>query len=331
MSVLTTKGKARTMNVNSIKKIFDQANDLMEDNNHSENVSELINLRETTNDRFERIKTLDDEISVLIDDAEELQINDDLAIDFTLSFKRENSKINKFLNKFSIKSNDDASSTVTLKTNKMVKLPTLKIEAFDGNLENWQSFWENFDCAINKNDELSNIQKMTYLRNLIHGQAYSAINGLSLSNENYTIALDILKQRFSNKQLTVFFYMKKLLKLDRLNNIKNVNLLRKLLDTIEIQIRSLENIGIDSSMYGSILVPITLDKLPEELNLIISRKLNEDETWNIKDVFNILKAELRAREHINSSDLNTLLFTASTFHSSNNSSNKYDKRNFNYN
>ena len=212
----------------------------------------------------------------------------------------------------------------------MVKLPTLKIEAFDGNWENWQPFWENFDCAINKNDELSNIQKMTYLRNLVHGQAYSAINGLSLSNENYIIALDILKQRFSNKQLTVSFYMKKLLKLDRVNNIKNVNSLRKLLDTVEIQIRSLENIGIDSLMYGSLLVPIILEKLPEELNLIISRKLNEDGTWDIKDVFNILKAELRAREHINSSDLNTLPFTASTFHSSDNSSNKYDKRNLNY-
>ncbi|XP_065680548.1 uncharacterized protein LOC136094513 [Hydra vulgaris] len=168
---------------------------------------------------------------------------------------------------------------------------------------------------------------MTYLRNLVHGQAYSAINGLSLSNENHTIALDISKQRFSNKQLTVSFYMKKL---DRLNNIKNVNSLRKLLDTVEIQIRSLENIGIDSSMYGSLLVSIMLEKLPEELNLIISRKLNEDETWDIKDVFNILKAELRAREHISSSDLNTLPFTASTFHSSNNSSNKYDKRNLNY-
>ena len=72
MSVLTTKRRVRTMNVNSIKKIFDQANDLMVDENNSENLSELINLRETANDRFERIKTLDDEISVLIDDAEEL-------------------------------------------------------------------------------------------------------------------------------------------------------------------------------------------------------------------------------------------------------------------
>ncbi|XP_065665684.1 uncharacterized protein LOC136087106 [Hydra vulgaris] len=64
------------------------------------------------------------------------------------------------------------------------------------------------------------------------------------------------------------------------------------------------------------LVSIIIEKLPEELNLIINCKLNEDGFWEIKDVFNILKSEFRAREHIYSSSSYTLPFTASTFHSS---------------
>ena len=67
----------------------------MEGINQNDNLSELINLIENQN--------LDDEISVLIEDANELQSND-LAIEFTLSFKRENSKIYNFLSKFSTKS-----------------------------------------------------------------------------------------------------------------------------------------------------------------------------------------------------------------------------------
>ena len=95
--------------------------------------------REIANGRFEKIK-IDDEISVVIEDANELQINDDLAIEFTLSFTRKNSKVNNFLSNFSTKSNDQASFTIAFKNNKTIKLPKLKIEAFDGNWENWQSF-----------------------------------------------------------------------------------------------------------------------------------------------------------------------------------------------
>ncbi|XP_065654716.1 uncharacterized protein LOC136081334 [Hydra vulgaris] len=78
------------------------------------------------------------------------------------------------------------------------------------------------------------------------------------------------------------------------------------------------------------LVPIILEKLPEELNLVISRKLNEDRIWEIKDVLDILKSELRAREHINSSNSYTLPFTAGTFHSRDNPNSKYDKKTYIY-
>ncbi|XP_065653058.1 uncharacterized protein LOC136080371 [Hydra vulgaris] len=157
---------------------------------------------------------------------------------------------------------------------------------------------------------------MTYLRNLVQGQALSAITALSLSNDSYIIALDILKDRFSNKQILISSHMKKLLSLERVVNINNVNSLRRILDVIEIQVCSLENLGISSSMYGPLLIPVLLEKIPDDFNFITSRKLSENETWEIKNVLDVLKYELRAREQSNnSSEPSTLPFTASTFHS----------------
>jgi hypothetical protein len=46
------------------------------------------------------------------------------------------------------------------------------------------------------NTKLSNIKKFSYLKGKLHGQAQSAISGLTLSNENYDVAVDILKERF---------------------------------------------------------------------------------------------------------------------------------------
>ena len=56
--------------------------------------------------------------------------------------------------------------------------------------------------------------------------------------------------------------MKKFLSLEKVKDVRNISELRKMFDTIEIQIRSLENLSVDENMYGSILIPILLEKLP---------------------------------------------------------------------
>ena len=57
-------------------------------------------------------------------------------------------------------------------------------------------------------------------------------------------------------------------------------------------------------MYGPLLIPVILSKLPDELNLILSREFNDKDCWDITPVLNILKKEIKAREKtfINSTD-----------------------------
>ena len=119
---------------------------------------------------------------------EELEQEEITSTEFTIFYKRSILGIEDFINKNDV---DYINSNKFI--SKTVKLPALKLEIFDGKQENRQTLYENFDCAINKNTELSDIQKMTYLRNLVKGQALSAITGLTLSNENYSVALNILK------------------------------------------------------------------------------------------------------------------------------------------
>ena len=116
----------------------------------------------------------------------------------------------------------------------------------------------NFDCAINQNNNLSGIQMMTCFRNLPYGPALFSVSGLSPTNENYKIALDILKDRYDNKPNMVSSHMRKLLSLEKVQNLNRIEKLRGLLDKIEIQIRRLENLKINSEMYGPLLIPIIL-------------------------------------------------------------------------
>ena len=80
--------------------------------------------------------------------------------------------------------------------------------------------------------------------------------------------------------------------------------LRDLYDKIEINIRSLKALGIESESFGNLLVPVVMEKIPSELRLIISRKFGSKETWDLDVPLNELKSELGTRERCNANNSN---------------------------
>ncbi|XP_065678959.1 uncharacterized protein LOC136093693 [Hydra vulgaris] len=323
-----SKRRIRTVNIKLLNKLFEKSLEIINNTDDENQFSNLNDLKDTLNEKYNKVIQLDEEITLLIEDEDELENEVEPSTEFNLVFKNEISKINKELKKFDIKT--DCNSTFSNFKNKTVKLPVLKLDNFDGEPEKWTSFIENFECAIDMNNDLSGIQKMTYLRNLLKGSALSSISGLSLSNENYKVALDILKERYENKQNMISSHMRKLLSFERLHSVNKTEKLRHLLDIIDIQIRSLETLKNTSEMYRPLLVPIILQKIPEELNLIINRQLDKNSSWDVLTIINILKSELRAREQV-SLNLNNNVdktYTTESFFTSNNNN---EKSNFNRN
>lgn len=58
--------------------------------------------------------------------------------------------------------------------------------------------------------------------------------------------------------------MSKLLNLTPVKKSSDVHALRQLYDECEIQIRSLESLGVVSESYGSLLCPILLKMIPDD-------------------------------------------------------------------
>ena len=78
--------------------------------------------------------------------------------------------------------------------------PKVSAPQFNGEITKFTSFWDSFDSAVNKNVELSPIDKFNYLHALLKGPAARAIQGLTLSESNYKAAVDILHERFGKTQ-----------------------------------------------------------------------------------------------------------------------------------
>ncbi|XP_053406645.1 uncharacterized protein LOC128559349 [Mercenaria mercenaria] len=65
------------------------------------------------------------------------------------------------------------------------RLPKLSLPTFDGNVAQWQSFWDSYEAAVHLNQPLSDVQKFNYLRSLLQDTASTAIAGFPLTNANY--------------------------------------------------------------------------------------------------------------------------------------------------
>ena len=64
--------------------------------------------------------------------------------------------------------------------------------------------------------------------------------------------------------------------------------LRNLYDQIEGHVRALNTAGVTAEHYGALLIPIIVEKLPDEIKLEISRKLGT-QNWKIDAFMKILK------------------------------------------
>ena len=89
--------------------------------------------------------------------------------------------------------------------------------------------------------------------------------------------------------------MEDLLGIDAITSQHNLKGLRHLYDTIELEVRGLRSLGVPAASYGSPLSSVLMSELTQELRLIISHEV-QDEEWELKRLMGIIEREIEARE-----------------------------------
>ena len=162
-----------------------------------------------------------------------------------------------------------------------MRIPKIAIKPFSGDKLSYQLFKESFEAGVESKEEMSKVEKFVYLRSLLRGKAEQLVNGLSLTGENYVTALKLLDERYGDKQGLINEHTSKLIKLPKVKDISDTIALRELYDNIECHIRNLDVLKPDClSTLGTMLITLILEKIPEELRLLIARKFNNiDGKW----------------------------------------------------
>ena len=184
-------------------------------------------------------------------------------------------------------------------SNMRVKLPKISLKSFSGRRTDWISFWETFASLIHNNPDLSCIDKFAYLKSVLKGEALSVVEGLRLSDENYDAAIQMLAERFGDPQRIVREHVDALLHLPAVTSDNDVAGLRALLDKVELNVRSLENLGRPASQYSDVLLPVLFNKLPSELRLCLTSKI-PGSSFDLACALQQLQIEVDSRERATS-------------------------------
>ena len=121
-----------------------------------------------------------------------------------------------------------------------VKLPKLDVPTFDGNIINWQSFWDQFSISVHDCANLSDSEKLVYLQHALkEGFAKQAIEDLSRSGAYYAEAIECLRSRYNRPRLIHQAHVRMILESPLLKDGSGKEL-HRLHDTVQQHLRALK-------------------------------------------------------------------------------------------
>lgn len=185
-----------------------------------------------------------------------------------------------------------------------VNLPPLSLPEFRGEPTAWNPFFDLFDSLINKNENLSDIEKFRYLLLSLRGEPYDLIKSIPLTADNYVTALEYLQHRYENKRIIATKHLDKILDLEPMSNKSHLceKGIRNLLNVCHENLSALRVIKFPVLEWDFIILNIILRKLSTYIRKRFEQSLHSPaEIPQLSDLFDFLEKELTTSEVMSNS------------------------------
>ncbi|XP_045777595.1 uncharacterized protein LOC123875672 [Maniola jurtina] len=143
-----------------------------------------------------------------------------------------------------------------------VKLPTINLPSFDGSYEQWLEFKNTYVSLVHVSNTISIIQKFHYLKSALKGPAALVINSIEFTPDNYFVAWELLMNRYNNSRLLIHNHVKALFTIQQISKESPV-LLRKLIDVVLKNLRSLKLLGEPTEHWDTLIIYMVVSKLDD--------------------------------------------------------------------
>jgi hypothetical protein len=174
-------------------------------------------------------------------------------------------------------------------------LPRLQIPTFSGKIEEYLSFMELFQSLVGSDSTLSNTEKMYYLTGSLVGEPKSLIQHLSITGDNYSVAIDLLNSRYNNKRLLADRLLRNLLSVANVGS-KNLSGLKLFLNTLSESTKALEKMNFPVDSWSYLLFYINFQKLDSNMRKHFEDKVADKDLPTFADLIKFLETEIRILE-----------------------------------
>ncbi|XP_046145702.1 uncharacterized protein LOC123989029 [Osmia bicornis bicornis] len=153
-----------------------------------------------------------------------------------------------------------APSSVTDNAQGSIRLPVINLPTFDGKFSEWLEFRDTFDSLVHQNNALSDVQKYHYLKSAVKGSAARAVKALNISEGNYKLAWETLKNRYQNPLALRKHHMDAFLDLPSIQK-RSKTELQNFIDDASNNLSTLKTLGEPVETWDFIIVSLLVRKL----------------------------------------------------------------------
>ncbi|XP_055605188.1 uncharacterized protein LOC129753394 [Uranotaenia lowii] len=194
-------------------------------------------------------------------EAQREEENDELLLSFEDRFFRLKGALTKLqLRRQQLSKANEISNHQHVTVGSRIKLPEIRLPSFSGNLSEWVSFRDSFRTLIHNNEQLAPMEKFTYLKSSLSSEALKEILSIELSDANYSVAWEILTERYENKKLIVKTYLDALFCLEPIRK-EGYESINNLITEFEKNLMMLQKVGEDTDGWSTILAHMLCSRL----------------------------------------------------------------------
>ena len=183
---------------------------------------------------------------------------------------------------------------------KEINLPQTQLPKFNGEVEQWNAFWDQFENLIHLRTDLSSVTKFNYLRSSLTGSAYKLINNFSTTSVNYNHAVQLLKETYADTERNIREISRSLLHMK--HPAHNVEELMDFRGELESTIRSLEALQCNIEDKCWLISTIVTEKLNPKTVEMIQRlagknypRLDEIRKFLLEVIHNLTSSETKRK------------------------------------
>lgn len=198
------------------------------------------------NERFAEIEQVFVQLEPLDPENEHhaVDLKDNLEADYNNNIAEYEKLVAIAKGEHSSVSGNSTSTDEGKKVMRKVKLPDAKPPKFNGEFEHWLSFKAEFESLIHIREDLTDTDKMSYLRSSLTGPAYEKIRMMSITAENYARAWKLLNKTYSDERILISRHLKLLLALPIQDKETAVGL-SQLVDSTRQHLEVLSTMGVE--------------------------------------------------------------------------------------